>query len=153
MGRKIIFMILLGIVMISCDTRSHYFYSPDKKKCITFIRDKEDANLYFVIPGKIDGSRIPDNNYLLIKWSEVHNFDVNWSSKKYRFAYPMVVKNTLDTSQVDFSFSLRKEELVQINGESWYKLPEVEGFALPYLFRGSYVEKRREMYDAYRKSQ
>ncbi len=135
--------------MISSCEHKWYFYSPSKEKCITFIQHEEKTFLYYVIPGKLSGSEIPNSGYLLIKWSEVHNFDVNWSLKKYRFAYPLVVKNTLDTSLVDFSFSLRSEETVKVNGESWYKLPDVEGFALPYIFRGSYIDKRKEMSEMY----
>jgi len=147
MGKIIVTLIFLTLVISSCENR-WYFYSPSKEKCITFIEHEEEKSLYYVMPGKLTGSKIPNSGYLLIKWSEDHNFDVNWSSKKYRFAYPLVVKNTLDTSLVDFSFSLRNEEIVNANGESWYKLPDVEGFALPYIFRGSYIDKRKEMNDS-----
>ena len=143
-----IILILVGFVAVSCENRWH-FYSPDKNKCVTFVKDSEHAYRYYVIPGRYNSSNTPESNYLLIKWSEDHNFDVNWSSNKYRFAYPLVVKNMLDTSKVDFSYALRDEEKTTINGESWYRLPEVEGFALPYIFRGTYVERRKQMNDAF----
>lgn len=146
---KVISLISIAFVMIGCENR-WYFYSPNKEECITFITHENDPFVYYVVPGKYKGRTKPKKNFLTIRWSEDHSFAVNWSAKKYRFAYPLVVENDLDTTLVDFSYTLRRDETVMINGESWYNLPEVEGFALPYIMRGSYLDERKEMNDAFK---
>ena len=143
--RKIIALVLPTLLMSGCENKS-YFYSPSKDRCITFIEHNDNPYLFYVMPGM--HSKIPDNGYLLIRWTEDYNFDVNWSAKKYRFTYRFVAENTLDSTLVDFSPSLRPEETVIVNGESWYKFPEVEGFALPYITSGTYVKQRKRIYES-----
>jgi hypothetical protein len=148
--RKVIVIFLL--VCFSClpTTNKKYLISPDGKKYITFIEHESNTHWYYVIPGKYESRDNPTSNYVIIQWSDVFDFEVNWSRKdKYRFAYPFVVTNKLDSKKVDFSEKLDQEGEVKIeNGKSVYKLPQIEGYLIEYIMREEYLAQRKKMYEA-----
>jgi hypothetical protein len=139
-------LIFSFIVLMNCTNQDRaYFSSHDDKKYITFISDPESSYNVYVIPGKWAKKELPDDNYIILSWSDVFDFAVNWESEKYRFAYPSVVKNKLDTSKVEFSKFLHPEEGVMIDGESHYDAPKVEGYLISSFFSGGYLEERETL--------
>jgi len=141
---RIIFAIFLLLIMWSCDNRS-YFYSPNGKKCLTFIEHESNPYYFYVVPGKWEKVKSPKNNYLIVEWSDVRSFEVNWDADKYRIAYPGEVENNIDTSLVDYSWYLYDDETVLIDGEKRRKSPMVEGYLIGDIIRGDYIEKRKQL--------
>jgi hypothetical protein len=147
MGKlETIILIIICFAMSSCNKRNKaFFYSYDKSKCITFLDHPENRHWLYVIPGEYKSSGYPKSNYLIIKWDEIYNFDVKWSAEKYRFSYPSVIENQLDTSRVDFSRFLRDNEGMVINGKTYYAPPDVEGYPLTKILKGEYLEGRQKL--------
>jgi hypothetical protein len=142
-------LICTAVTCISCSDRE-YFLSPDQSRCITFIEHENNSHWYYVVPGRYESPDKPSSNFLVIQWSDVFDFEVNWGRKdKYRFAYPFVVTNKLDTTKVDFSEKLNKDGEVKVeNGKTVYKLPQIEGYLIEYIMRDEYLIERKKMYEA-----
>lgn len=110
MNYKLVCYLVLSIIIVGCVKRQFiYFYSPNKKQCITII---DEDKYRYVINGR--HNKLPNKNYLKLSLRNIDpigdSFHICWDNGRYEWdavvQKSVIIESTLDTSRFNFNTEL-----------------------------------------------
>lgn len=145
---KILLLLLGGLLSCNLEIENSHFYSKSKDKCITVSRFNRpfEHYEYYITFGENILRKIPKEDFLKVKWSDVYNLGVCWEFEKYEYSISynkaLILEQSINVENIFLKDSSVDDSWSKIDKS---KLFQYESYSINSILNGTYEKERQEI--------